>query len=393
MRDSSDWVAENVAGIELSAIKKMAMLSAKTEGAVSLAWGLPSFRTPECIRQGVAEQMETNPEAGMYALPDGLRELRCLVSQLHARETGVSIDPDKNVLITAGNMQGLNTIFHVITNPGDEIIVTDPGFVSHISQIRLCCGNPVFWKLDEKNGWNLDLEALPSLISSKTKAIVLVSPSNPTGKIFSKDELLEVGRIARKHNILILLDDPYRYFTYENKERYFNLSSEASLADHMVYMFTFSKAFAMSGWRLGYMILPEGLKKEAIKVHDATMICTPRISQIAGSVALKGRMDYISEFENLLAQRRRLVQQRLDRLPHVFDYVKPEGAYYVFPRIKVENEGSFQFCTRLLAEAKVAMTPGSAFGPSGKNHVRIAFCVSEETINLAFDRLEKHFKP
>ena len=392
-KNSSSWVSGNVAGITLSAIKKMAMLSAKTEGAVSLAWGLPSFRTPEYIRKGTAERMEADPEAGMYALPDGLKELRDLVAQIHSRETGVSIDPDENVLITAGNMQGLNTMFHVIINPGDEVIVTDPGFASHINQIKLCRGNPVFWELQEDKGWSLDLDRLQALITSRTKAIVLVSPSNPTGKIFSREELMEVGRIAKQNNILILLDDPYRYFSYENKDKYFNLASEEALADHIVYLFTFSKAFAMSGWRLGYMILPAQLKKEALKVHDATMICTPRISQIAGSVALRGSMNHIVEFEDILASRRELIQQRLDRVPHVFEYVKPEGAYYIFPRIKAEHKDSYDFSLKLLSEAKVAVTPGSAFGPSGENHVRMAFCVSEDNINLAFDRIENYFKP
>jgi aspartate/methionine/tyrosine aminotransferase len=391
-KDSSGWVSANVSNITISAIKEMAMLSAKTEGAVSLAWGLPSFRTPEYIRKGTSERLESDPEAGKYALPDGLRELRELVSHMHFSETGVNVDPDENVLITAGNMQGLNTIFHVITDPGDEIIVTDPGFASHLNQIKLCGGKPVFWPLQEDRGWELDLERLPGLITNRTKAIVLVSPSNPTGKIFSREELLEVGRIAKQKNLLIILDDPYRYFTYENKNKYFNLASEEELSDHIVYLFTFSKTFAMSGWRLGYMILPAQLKKEALKVHDATIICTPRISQIAGITALRGKMDHIGEFEDILASRRELIQQRLDRVPHLFEYAKPEGAYYVFPRIIASHKDSFDFSLKLLKEAKVAVTPGSAFGPSGENHVRMAFCVSEETINLAFDRIETYIK-
>ena len=390
-KDSSCWISGNVSNITISAIKKMAMLSAKTEGSVSLAWGLPTFRTPAYIRKGTAERLEADPEAGMYALPDGLRELRDLVTQLHFRETGVKVDPDENVLISAGNMQGLNTIFHVITDPGDEIIVTDPGFASHLNQIKLCGGKPVFWQLQKDRGWGLDLDRLPELITNRTKAILLVSPSNPTGKIFSREELLEVGRIAKQNNLLIILDDPYRYFTYENKDKYFNLASEEGLSDHIVYLFTFSKSFAMSGWRLGYMILPAQLKKEALKVHDATIICTPRISQIAGTIALQGKMDHIGEFEAVLASRRELIQQRLDRVPHVFEYVKPEGAYYVFPRITASHKDSYDFSLKLLKEAKVAVTPGSAFGPSGENHVRIAFCVSEEAINLAFDRIEEHF--
>ncbi len=391
-RERSGWVSENVAGIPLSAIKMMAMLSAKTQGALSLAWGLPSFQTPSYIRKGVAERMESDPEAGMYTLPDGLKELRTLVTNVHSRETGVKVNADENVLITAGNMEGLNTMFHVIIDPEDEIIVTDPGFTSHLNQIKLCGGIPVYWRLNEDQGWRLDTERLPGLITKKTKAIVLVSPSNPTGKIFTREELLVVGRIAKQYNLMVLLDDPYRYFTYENKSKYFNLASEEGLADHIAYFFTFSKSFAMSGWRIGYMILPGHLKKEALKVHDATMICTPRISQIAATVALKGRMKHLGEFEAILAARRELILQRLDRVPHVFDYVKPEGAYYVFPRITTDHKDSLNFSLSLLKDAKVAVTPGSAFGPAGEHHVRMAFCVSEEVINQAFDRIEAYFR-
>lgn len=385
------WISRNVSGMRISAIKEMAMLSARTPGAVSLAWGLPSFRTPAYIREGTAERLAHDPEAGMYVLPDGLPELRELVAHWHELETGLAVDPDHRVLITAGNMQGLNTIFHVILDPGDEIIMTDPGFASHVQQIRLCGGTPVYWRLREEKAWELDLESLPGLISARTKAIVLVSPANPTGKIFPRDALLRVGEIARQHNLLILLDDPYRYFTYENRQRYFNLASEKSLADHTVYFFTFSKTFAMSGWRLGYMIVPAALKQEALKVHDATMICTPRISQIAGIVALRGSAEHLEEFERILAARRDLILQRLDRVPHVFTYIKPEGAYYVFPRITAPHTDSVDFSRSLLRDAKVSVTPGSAFGPAGEHHVRLAFCVSEDVINTAFDRIEAHF--
>lgn len=197
----------------------MAVLSARTPGAVSLAWGLPSFRTPAYIRQGTAERLANDPEAGMYTLPDGLRELRQLVAQQHQIETGVAVNADEQIIITAGNMQALNTILHVLTDPGDEIIVTDPGFASHVHQIRLCGGTPVFWPLCEAKDWCLDVEPLADLISARTKAIILVSPSNPTGSIFARKELLLIGELARQHNLVILLDDPYRYFTYENQER------------------------------------------------------------------------------------------------------------------------------------------------------------------------------
>lgn len=391
MKPGKPWISRNVAAIEISAIKRMAIRGAKVEGAASLTWGLPSFRTPEPIRRAVAEQLEADPDIGKYALPDGLPALREAVAQEHRAQTGIAVDPERNVMITAGNMQGVNALLHVILDPGDEVVVTDPGFASHFQQIRLCGGVPVYWKMDESRGWALDLEALPALLGPRTKAILLVTPSNPTGKIFTEAELRRVGELAQERNLLVLLDDPYFHFTYENSARYFNLASVTALADHVAYLFTFSKTYAMSGWRLGYMIVSEELKREVLKVHDATIICTPRISQVAGLAALTGDQGHLREFEATLERRRRLICERLDAVPHIFDYAVPEGAYYVFPRILVDHEDSDDFAVRLLAEARVVVTPGSAFGPGGEHHVRMAYCVSEETIETAFDRIEARF--
>ena len=391
MTNNKTWVSRCVSEISISAIKEMAMRSAKVEGAASLAWGLPSFRTPEHIRRAVAAQLETDPDVGKYALPDGLPALRQAVAEQHLASTGIAADPDRNVMITAGNMQGLNALFHAIIDPGDEIIVTDPGFASHFQQIRLCSGEPIYWRMDESQGWRLDVEALPALVTDKTKAIVLVSPSNPTGRIFSEEELRRVGEIAKAHGLLILLDDPYSHFTYENRDTYFNLASVAELTEHLVYLFTFSKAYAMSGWRLGYMILPEPLKRQVLKVHDATIICAPRISQVAGIAGLTQEPVHLREFEQALSRRRSLICERLDALAHVFEYVRPEGAYYVFPRIVADHENSVAFSIKLLEQAKVTVTPGSAFGPTGEGHVRMAYCVDDEIIEKAFDRLDKYY--
>lgn len=387
----TDIVSTNVHESSVSGIKEMTMLSAKVEGAALLTWGLPSFRTPEYIRRGVKEYLDNDLQAGKYTLPDGLPQLRKLAVEKYKADTGIDVDADENVMISAGNMQGLNTLFHTMLDPGDEIILTDPCFASHIQQINLFSGKPVYWPLDEDNDWALDIELLPDLITEKTQAIVLVSPSNPTGKIFSREELIRVGEIAKQHNILIIIDDPYSDFVYENREKYFNLASVEELKEHVVYLYSFSKSYAMGGWRLSYMVMPAELKREAIKVHDATMICAPRISQLAGIVALSQPSNHKQEFEAILADRRELVHQRLDNVSHVFSNQKPEGAYYVFPKIIAAHTNSKEFSIDLLNNAKVAVTPGSAFGPSGEHHVRIAYCVDEDTINLAFDRIEKYF--
>lgn len=388
---TSKRISQTVDSIELSAIKEMSMRSAKVEGAASLAWGLPSFRTPEHIRQEVTKQLEADPDIGKYALPDGLPALREAAVSAHYAATGIEADPDRHVMITAGNTQGLNALLHVLLNPGDEVILTDPGFASHVQQVRLCGGNAVFWGLDESKDWSLDVEALPNLVSEKTKALILVSPSNPTGKIFSEAELRRIGQIAVEHDFLILLDDPYSHFLYENRPRYFNLASVPALRNHLVYLFTFSKIYAMSGWRLAYMILPDELKQAVLKVHDATIICAPRVSQIAGVAALQGDATHLETFESVLGTRRSLICERLDAVPDLFSYVKPEGAYYVFPRLLMNHQDSHDFAVRLLEEAHVTVTPGRAFGPAGEHHVRMAYCVSEDVINLAFDRIESHF--
>jgi aspartate/methionine/tyrosine aminotransferase len=384
-------VASRAHDLALSAIKEMSIRSAKVPGAASLAWGLPSFRTPGHIREAVAKALDVDPALGMYALPAGLPDLRQVAARHHERRTGRRVNPEENVLVTAGNMEGLNTLFAAIINPGDEVIVTDPGFVSHISQIRFCGGVPVYWKMNEANGWDLDAEALPALIGPRTKAIVLVNPSNPTGAILSERAMRAAAEIAKEHGLLIILDDPYSLFIYENADRFFNLAAAPECADNLVYLFTFSKSYAMSGWRVGYMVLPEGLQAQAVKIHDLTMICTPRISQIAALAALQQTPFHLGEFQQALAKRRALITARLDRLAHVFDYVPPEGAYYVFPRLLDSDLDSVAFAHDLLGNAHVAVTPGSAFGPSGEDHVRMAYCVGQDTINQAFDRMEAYF--
>jgi len=391
MVDESRIVAASVSHARLSAIKEMALRSARVPGAASLAWGLPSFATPAHIRAAVSDALAHDPDAGKYTLPNGLPDLRDCVARRHAQATGVQVDAEQNVLITAGNMQGMNALFHTLLQPGDEVILTDPGFASHIQQIRLAGGTPVHWPLDEQRGWGLDLARLPALISERTKALVLVTPANPTGNVFAQADLLRLGEIIRAHGLILLVDDPYSDLIYDDEPAFFNLASQPALADQLVYLFTFSKSHAMSGWRLGYMTLPDWLRRQVLKVHDATLICAPRISQIAGIAALSGSRAHVDEFRRILAGRREAICERLDRVPHVFQYVRPQGAYYVFPRIVADHVDSVTFATALLDEARVTVTPGSAFGPAGEHHVRLAYCVDDAVIHTAFDRIEARY--
>jgi aminotransferase len=384
-------VSATVAQLRLSAIKEMAILAAQKEDSVSLAWGLPSFRTPAHVRSAVSAALNDDPDIGKYALPSGLPEFRKQIAAHHLRDTGVEVDAERHVLVTSGNMQGMHSVLRAVIDPGDEVIVTDPGFTSHLIQIRLHGGQPVYWPLDEARDWQPDADALADLVTPRTRAIILVNPSNPTGTLFTEQSLMVLGEFAREHELFICIDDPYSCYVYGQGVSCFNLASRPEFADNLAYLFTFSKIHAMSGWRVGYMIVPEWLRGEVVKVHDANMICTPRISQVAGMAALADQDSHMARFRNILAGRRELICERLDRVPHVFQYARPDGAYYVFPRIVSKHADSWEFARRLLDTAGVSVTPGIAFGPQGEHHVRLAYCVDEDAINLAFDRIETAF--
>ncbi len=382
------WVTADVAAIGMSAIKDMAMRAACVPDALSLSWGLPSFQTPARIRKAVAAALESDPDIGKYTLPNGLAELRALAAKDFAARSGAEVDPDTQVVITAGNMEGVKTLLRTILAPGDEVIVTDPCFASHILQIGLCGGRAVYLPLGEKNGWELDPGLLDGLVCARTKAILLVSPHNPTGVAFSRQSLEALGKIAERHGLLVILDDPYSPFVYGDNPGYGDPASIASFEGRLAYLFTYSKAYAMSGWRVGHMILPPGLATHLLKVHDATLICAPRVSQVAAIAAMKDNALPPPEFRATLDARRKLIMERIARVPQLFDCVSPQGAYYVFPKIIGPQTDSRAFSTTLLQEAGVAVTPGVAFGPSGEGHVRMAYCVDEQTINGAFDRIE-----
>jgi aminotransferase len=387
----SSFASKSVAGLAISAIKGMAMRAAAYEDVASLTWGLPSFQTPAHIRNAVSVALAQDPDAGKYTLPDGLPILREAIAETHAAQTGVKVCPDRNVVVTAGNMQGIKVLLDTLLESGDEVVVTDPCFASHLTQICLCGGKPVFWPLNEASGWSVNTSHLETLITPQTRAIVLVTPSNPTGTLFGRDDLVRVAQVAKENGLLAILDDPYSQFCFDDENAHFNLASREAYADHLAYLFTFSKCHAMSGWRLGYAIVPEALKRQILKVHDATLICAPRPSQLAGLAALNGDQSHLSGFREILRKRRELICERLDRVPHVFSYVRPQGAYYVFPRIEARHSDSESFAIELLKEARVCVTPGSAFGPSGESHVRMAFCVEDDVINKAFDRIEAFF--
>ena len=279
-----------------------------------------------------------------------------------------------------------------IIDPGDEVILPSPTYSTHIRQVILASGKPVLVPLIEDEGYLWDIDAVKKSITPKTRAIMYCSPSNPTGTVFSEEELRELARIALDHDLMLITDEAYEYFTFDGK-KHFSVGSLPDMEKRVVSTYTFTKTYAMTGWRIGYLHASEELIPQISKAHIPFAICAPVISQYAALAALKGPQNCVQNFRSHYLAMRNVMCERLDRLDSVFKYQKPGGSYLMFPRICIkEGSDSLSFCKKLLREAKVSATPGIAFGPSGESHLRLSFCVPEQTIHKAFDRMEKYFK-
>jgi aminotransferase len=389
---STQRISERVQTMAVSAIKEMSLLAMEIPGTVSLAWGLPSFETPLAIRKRISEELLTNPEIGKYSPPPGLPQLKAKIAERLGREKGIPADPQKDILITAGGMQALMMSFMTILNPGEEVLLTSPGFSSHYEQITLASGVPVGVPLVEEEGWRLDLPSIRRAITRKTRALVIVNPANPTGTVFKEAELRRLADLALEHDLYIVTDDPYEIYVY-TREKLFNLRSIPEARDRVISCYSFSKEFAMTGWRVGWIFAEEGVINQLLKVQDSFVICAPTISQIASLIALEESYAPSLAMVEEMRERREIICRRLDRLPDLFAYVKPEGAYYIFPRLlPPQFHNSVDFCVKLMREAKVVVVPGSAFGPTGEGHIRLSYCFSREEIEEAFERIERWWR-
>jgi aminotransferase len=380
-------ISRRVQDITVSAIKEMAIIAGKEKDTISLSWGLPTFSTPPHIREAVKNALDQEENIGKYSQPPhGIQALREAIAHNYAVEKGIKIDPNTQIIVTAGAMEALVCAMHTVADVGDEIIITNPGFSSHIEQMRLFGIKPVFWNLNEEKDWGLDIQMLESLISPKTKAILLVNPSNPTGSVFSKEVLLKVAEIVKKHNLVVICDEPYDFLVFDEKKHY-SIAQIEELKDNIVFIGSLSKRYAMTGWRIGYIVSEAGLINQMMKVHDATVICASTVSQFAAIAALTGSQDCVKEFQDELSKCRDLFYSRLTELDKIFSFKKTSGSYYVFPRIICKHTNSYDFALKILNEAKVVIVPGDAFGSLGKDHVRMTFCGTKAEINTAFDRL------
>ena len=380
------------ASITLSPIKEMELAAARMPGTVSLAQGIPSFDTPEVIKAYVAQKMAQG-ETAKYSLAPGLQELRELVAGELLKD-GMRYDPDGEILITAGSIEGIAATLLALALAGDEIILPSPSYASYQHVIRMAGGVPVFVPLDEERNFDLDVEALARRITSRTRAIFYCNPNNPTGTIYSREQSLAMMALAQTHDLLIITDEVYKDFLYTDVP-YFTPAQEEAARGRVVRIYSFSKAYAMTGWRVGYLHADRAHVAEILKVHDALVTCAPVISQHAAVAALELGQGAIAEFRQAYRRRRNLMLQHLDGLSDVFDYQKPDGAYFVFPRVKDTvplARDSRRLAFDLLERAQVALVPGIGFGPTGESHLRMSFGRREEDIEEAFLRLKRYFR-
>ena len=377
--------------IQLSPIKEIELAAARMSGVVSLAQGIPSFDTPEVIKSYVKEKLDQG-ETARYSLSPGLIELRELVAESLGEE-GMRYDPDGEILITAGSIEGISATLIALTEPGDEVILPTPSYASYQQVIRMAGCVPKFAPLDEERNFDLDVDAIAGLITPRTAAIFYCNPNNPTGTVYSREQSLRMMELAERHDLMIVTDEVYKDFLF-NDAPYFSPAQVEGFRERVVRIFSLSKAYAMTGWRVGYLHSSRRVVDEILKVHDALVTCAPVISQHGAVAALAHGGEAIAEFRAAYRRRRALTLHHLDELSHIFDYQQPDGAYFVFPRIKDPvplSADSRRLALDLLERARVALVPGIAFGPTGESHLRMSFGREEADIEEAFQRMRGYF--
>jgi aminotransferase len=382
-------VSERVSKIPRSAIHEMTRLSMQVKDPVSLSWARPAAGTPEHIDQAACEAINKGLVSG-YSASIGLPELREAIVEKLKRDNNINAEPSE-VLVTVGAIEGLSAAVMALLDPGDEVLIPSPNYSTHAQQVVLASALPVYVPTIEEEGFRLDIDAFKKAVTKKTKAIMFCTPSNPTGAVFEEKELRALAEVALENDLAIIVDESYEYFTFDGV-KHFSLGSIPEVKERTVSCFTFTKTYAMTGWRIGYVVATAELVTQMLKAHIPFTICAPVVSQYAALGALKGSQDCVGKFRKKYLAFRNLTCERLDRLNSVFEYQKPKGSYCMFPKILHEDGyDSLSFCKRLLLEGGVSTTPGVAFGPTGEGHLRITFCDSEQAINKAFDRMEKYF--
>ncbi len=357
--------------------------ASKIKGAISLAQGIPSFTSHPLIRERVIRAIESGL-VDKYSSVAGLPELRELIS----KNLDGHYSAENEIMVTGGAVEALSSTISALFEKGDELIVLTPAYpyYSRICQMTGVKFIPV--KLDEKRGWSIPFNDIISAITSDTKGIVICNPNNPTGTVLSKEDLIEIGELSLKNDLIIILDDVYEDISF--KGSIFNLYSEISLKERLIRIVSLSKSFALSGWRIGYLHGPQLLLEKILRIHDNLINCAPVVSQYAALGALENKNEIVPAYLKTYIKRRDIMENHLKEMKEFLDFHQPSGAYYYFPRIKGMDD-SEKFCIDMLDKVGLAIVPGAEFGPGGENHVRICFGRSEQDIDEGMARMKRYF--
>ncbi|MBN2266696.1 MAG: aminotransferase class I/II-fold pyridoxal phosphate-dependent enzyme, partial [Candidatus Aminicenantes bacterium] len=349
----------------------MTRLSKEIKDVAFLSWAKPTSGAPAHIREAAIEAIRRGVVDG-YSESPGLPALRQEIAKKLGRDNGIPAGPSQ-ILVTVGAIEGLAASILAVVDPGDEVILPTPTYSTHINHVLMASAKPVFVPTLEEQGFILDIEGIRKAISPRTRAIMYCTPSNPTGTVFVEQQLRELAEIALERDLMVITDEAYEYFTFDGN-RHFSIASVPGMERNAISCFTFTKTYAMTGWRIGYVHADADWIPQINKAHIPLAICVPVVSQYAALAALTGPQDCIAKFRAEYLAARDLMCERLDSLSSVFEYRKPGGAYLMFPRILTdEGRNSKAFCERLLREARVSTTPGGDFGPTGERHLRLSF--------------------
>lgn len=370
--------------VDVSAIKKIELYAREFKDTVSLAQGTPSFPNPDFVKQAAKEAIDKGL-SDRYTPGYGIDELREAIVEKVKRDNNLLVSKN-NVIVTHGAIQALMTIFLSLFSEEDEIIVLTPDYASHITQIKIAKrkGRPVFVPLKPtKDGWKIDFSRLEAAITMFTKAILVCNPSNPLGKVYSREELENLLNIAKKHNLFIITDEIYEYFVFDGR-KHISIASLPGAFERTISIFGVSKSFSMTGWRIGYIVAEEEVVRQLFKVHDSIVTCPTAISQYAALQAIRYGNEYPLQLKKEYESRRDYVFNYLSQSNKV-ELIKPEGAYYAFVKIKGLKD-DYSFAYELVENARVALVPGSAFGLGGEGYMRLSFCVDEERLKTGLER-------
>lgn len=376
-------IGKKVVDIKPSGIRKFFDIVLETEGAISLGVGEPDFDTPWHIRDEGIYSLEKGRT--FYTSNSGLKELRTEVSNYIKRTQGVTYDPLKEIFITVGGSEAIDLALRAMIDEGDEVLIPQPSYVSYEPCAILADAVPVIIELKEKNDFRLTAQEVLDKVTDKTKILVLPFPNNPTGAIMEKKDLEEIAKVVIEKDLYVISDEIYGELTYSGK--HVSIVSLPGMKERTILINGFSKAYAMTGWRLGYACGPAKIMEQMIKIHQFAIMCAPTTSQYAAVEALKNGDDDVAMMREQYNHRRRYLLNEFERIG--LPCFEPYGAFYVFPCIKKFGMSSDEFCTRLLKEEKLAVVPGTAFGDCGEGYIRVSYAYSLENLKAAMERLER----